>query len=441
MLSSRQRLLPRPAPGSRLLEDTQATAEARRPDLHAVEDAGVSRALPVLGSAPVPPADVPAWAAKGFRPFFLLAGGFAALIMLLWLLALAGRVHVDSYLGAMYWHAHEMVFGFVAAVLAGFLLTAVANWTQRETAVGGPLIVLVALWLAGRVAFAAAAVLPVPVVAVADLAFLPALAVVVGRALVGAKNRRNYAVLGVVLALWLADLAIHLDGNRILAGWLWRATLGALDVVTLLILLISARVFPMFTRNATQVASIRNVPALDMATVAAMAALAITDVAFPETRAGTALAGATAALALARSVPWGARHTARHPLLWILHAGHAWIVIGLGLRVAAAFTGRVTASSAVHALTVGAIGCTTLGMMARVSLGHSGRTLVAPYPVALAFGALVLAGIVRVLGPFSLSIYPAMLYLSGTLWSLAFATFTVVYARILVRPRIDGRPG
>lgn len=397
--------------------------------------------LRILGSAPEPPAGVPAWAAKGFRPFFLLAGAFAALILPLWLLALAGAVQVDAYLGAMYWHAHEMIFGFTAAVIAGFLLTAASNWTGRETAAGGSLIALVGLWLAGRVAFAAMAVLPRIVVACADLAFLPALALVVGRALVATRNRRNYPVLGIVVALWLANLAIHLDANRVIAGWSWRATLAAIDGVTLLLLLIAARIVPMFTRNATGVAAIRNWPALDAATLAAMAALTAVDVARPDSPVIGVLAGATATLALVRSLPWGAHTTARHPLLWILHVGHAWVVIGLGLRAAAAVTGAVLLSSAVHALTVGAIGCTTLGMMARVALGHSGRPLVAPRPVALAFGALTAAAALRVLGPFALAAYPATIYASGALWTLAFAVFTVCYVPILVRPRVDGRPG
>lgn len=401
----------------------------------------MSRGLPVIGSAPVPPDDVPAWAAKGFRPFFLLAGSFAALLIVMWLVSLAGGVRIDGYLGPMYWHAHEMVFGFTAAVIAGFLLTAAGNWTGRETAVGGRLIALVALWLAGRVAFVANAVLPGPIIAVADLAFLPALALVVGRVLVAARNRRNYAVLAIVLVLWLANLAVHLDANGVLPGWLWRAMLGAIDVVILLILLFSARIFPMFTRNATQVAAIHNVRALDIATVAAMAGLVVVDVALPARIPAAVLAAAAAALALVRSLPWGARHTARHPLLWILHAGHAWIVVGLALRAAAGLTSAVPAASAIHALTVGGIGCTTLGMMARVSLGHSGRPLAVRAPVALAFGAVIAAAIVRVVGPLSIATYSMALYVSGALWSLGFAIFTVVYARILVQPRADGRPG
>jgi uncharacterized protein involved in response to NO len=401
----------------------------------------VSRVFHVIGSAPPPPEAVPAWVAKGFRPFFLLAGGFASLVIVLWLLALAGNARFDGYLGPMYWHAHEMVFGFTVAVIAGFLLTATGNWTGRETAIGGRLILLVALWVAGRVAFVAMALLPGPVIAIADLAFLPALALVVGRALVAARNRRNYLVLVILTALWLADVAVHLDANGVLAGWQWRATLGAIDIVILLILFFSARIFPMFTRNATQLAAIHNLPALDVATVAAMAGLAIVDVAFPGSHIVGVLAASTAALAFVRSLPWGARHTLHHPLLWILHVGHAWIVVGLALRAAAELTSKVPVASAIHALTVGAIGCTTLGMMARVSLGHSGRQLVVRAPVAVAFGLVTLAAVIRVLGPLSMSTYSIALYVSGTLWSLGFAIFTVVYARILVRPRIDGRPG
>lgn len=401
----------------------------------------MSRALHVLGSAPEPAEAVPAWLAKGFRPFFLLGSGFAALIIVLWLLALDGATRFDGYLGPMYWHAHEMVFGFTAAVIAGFLLTAAGNWTGRETAIGGRLILLAALWAAGRVAFVAMAVLPGPIIAIADLAFLPALALMVGRALVATKNRRNYPVLAIVIVLWLANVAVHLDANGALPGWQWRAMLGAIDVVILLILFLSARIFPMFTRNATQVAAIRNLRVLDIATVAAMAALAIVDVAFPAPAVAAVLAAATAALALTRSLPWGARHTLRHPLLWILHVGHAWIVVGLGLRAAAELTGRVSLASAIHALAVGAIGCTTLGMMARVSLGHSGRPLAVRAPVVLAFGAVTLAAVIRVLGPLSISTYSTALYVSGALWSLGFAIFTVAHARILVQPRVDGRPG
>lgn len=410
----------------------------------------MSSQLRLAGAPPAPAADVPPWLAKGFRPFFLLAGLHAALIIPLWLLAVRNVVRVDGYLDPMTWHAHEMVYGYTVAVIAGFLLTAVGNWTGRETAVGVPLLALAGLWLLGRVAFVAAGALPGELVAVADLAFLPALAVAIGRPLVATRNLRNYPVLGVVVALWLVGLAIHLDVLGVLApGWRFRATAGAVDLATLLVLFFSARIFPMFTRNATKVDAIRNWPALDWATVAAMSALTVIDVARPGHAVAPWLAGAVAALALARSVPWGARHTLRHPLLWILHVGHAWIVIGLALRALAGVTDVVTSSAWVHALTAGGLGCTTLGMMARVALGHSGRALAIGRPVTLAFLAVTLAAFVRVVAPIVVAVvapsgptaYRAFLDASGTLWTIAFALFVLAYARILTTRRADGRPG
>jgi uncharacterized protein involved in response to NO len=172
-----------------------------------------------------------------------------------------------------------------------------------------------------------------------------------------------------------------------------------------------------------------------------MGALALVDLALSDHRLGVVLAGATAVLAFARSVTWGTLHTFKIPMLWILHAGHAFVVLGLGLRVASALTTSIPASSALHALTAGAIGCTTLGMMARVSLGHTGRPLVASLPVALSFGAAILAALVRVFGSMSPAAYKGSLHGAGTLWALAWLTFAIAHARILVRPRVDGKPG
>lgn len=395
----------------------------------------------MVGDPPAPSRAVPAFAAKGFRPFFLGSAIFAALIVPVWLLALSGVVRADGYLDPTYWHAHEMIFGFSVAVVAGFLLTAVGNWTARETAIGRPLMGLAALWLAGRVALAAAGALPKGAVAAIDLAFLPALALAIGRPIVTTRNARNYPILLVVLLLTAINVVMHLDVLGVIAGWRQRASTFSVDLITLLILFVAARIFPMFTRNATKVESVRNVPALDWATTGAMAALAIADVALPGSAIGTALAGLTATLALARSVTWGARHSLGIPLLWILHVGHAWIPIGLALRVAAAFTPAIPQASALHALTVGAIGCTTLGMMARVSLGHTGRPLVAPRSATIAFVLVTLAAAARVFGTLSPASYKGALHAAGTLWALAFAIFALAYAKILTGPRVDGKPG
>lgn len=397
--------------------------------------------LRMLGAAPEPPVGVVAPLAKGFRPFFLLAALHAVGFIPIWLLALSGNYRTGGYLAPWMWHAHEMVFGFATAVIAGFLLTAAGNWTGRETAVGGRLAALAALWMAGRFVFAAAAWLPSSVIATVDLAFLPALAFAVGRVLIATGSRRNYPILAAVSVLWFANLAMHLDALGVAAGWSWRVSRVAVELVVLLVLMIGSRVIPMFTKNATGAGTVRNIPALDRATLVAMAALIVVDVAWPGHRAGAIVAGLAAVLAAARSTTWGARHTLRNPLLWILHAAHAWIVVGLALRALGAFVSALAPAGWVHALTMGGIGCATLGMMARVALGHTGRPLVMPRPMTVAFVALVVATVIRVAGPFWPAHYTASLRAAGTGWTIAFGLYIIYYARILMRPRADGKPG
>ena len=402
----------------------------------------MSHALPLLGEPRAPTVRVSPVAAKGFRPFFLLAGAFAAVIVPLWLLALRGVIHPGGSLDPITWHSHEMVFGFAVAVIAGFLLTAVGNWTQRETAVGAPLLGLAALWLAGRVAFLLAPALPAALVAAVDLAFLPALAFAIGRPIVQANNRRNLVMVAVLAALWLANLAIHLDGLGVLPGWRRRGSLVAVDVVIVVILIVSGRVFPMFTRNATKRDDVRSIPALDVAALVSFAAVIACDALDVTTAVAPICAGVAAALTLARTLHWGARRSLRQPLLWILHGAYLFIPLGLALRAASALTTRVPPSAATHALTVGAIGGLTLGMMARVSLGHTGRLLVAPPAITAAFALVMLAALLRVVTPIAApSLYPASLQVIGVLWTLAFGLFVAVYARILVSSRPDGKAG
>lgn len=399
--------------------------------------------VPLFGEAPAAPAPRgPAIGAKGFRVFFLLAGVFAVAMVPLWLLALSGGFDPGAYLGPVYWHAHEMVFGYAVAVIAGFLLTAVGNWTGRETAVGPPLLGLGALWLLGRVAMLTAGALPPWLAAVVELAFLPALGVTLARPLIATKNTRNFIMLAVIAALWFADLAVHLDALGHLTGWRRRGNLLGVDVVTFVILVIAGRVFPMFTRNATSVASIRSVPSLDVAAIASMALVIALDVALPDAKLTAVVAGVAAVLAAARAVHWGSRHTASNPLLWILHVGYAWVPVGLALRLVAAFTARVPPSAATHALTVGAIGALTLGMMSRVALGHTGRMLTVTRPVTASFVLLTLSALARVLvGLVNPAWYRASLFVAGTLWTAAFAIFLVVYTPVFTTPRVDGKPG
>ena len=382
-------------------------------------------------------------AAKGFRPFFLLAACFAASIVPVWIAILAGLVPPSTTLDPTTWHAHEMVFGFAVAVIAGFLLTAASNWTQRETVVGAPLLALSALWLAGRAAMVLPGVLPRGMSAVIDLAFLPALIAVLARPLVASKNRRNFVMLGVLGALFVANLVVHLDALQVTSlGSGRRACLVAIDVVLLVILVIAGRVFPMFTRNATGIASIRSSRPLDALAIGGMGVLSLLDAFMPESLGAGVAAAVVAALALLRTGPWGMRHTARHPLLWILHLGHGWIPIGLALRAFSTLTQAIPGSFATHALTLGAIGSLTLGMMARVSLGHTGRLLVASKPIVAAFIAITLAAGARAIVPlFVPSLYLVTLYAAAALWTGAFVLFLYVYAPILTSPRPDGKPG
>lgn len=405
----------------------------------------MARSLSLVGAMPEPEEARPrfAIAGKGFRPFFLLAAVFAALIVPIWLFIVGGALAPGTYLDAWSWHAHEMIFGYAVAVIAGFLLTAVGNWTQRETVVGTPLLLLAGLWLLGRVVMAVAAMLPRGVPALVDLAFLPLLGVVLARPLVATRNRRNFVMLAVVAALFAANLAMHLTALGVLPhGTGRRAYLVAIDVIVFLILAIAGRIMPMFTRNATGVSTIVSSAKLDRATLLSAAGLVAVDLVWPETTPASIVALAVGLLAAARAARWGAMHTARHPLLWILFVGYAWIPAGLLLRALPLVGLPVWSSLSLHALTAGSIGCMTLGMMARVALGHSGRPLVPSPAMTWSFAAMALAGITRVLVPLvAMPWYLTTLSITGALWTLAFLIYVVVYAPVLTLPRIDGKPG
>jgi len=404
----------------------------------------MARALPLHTDSPKAPAsDRRGLAAKGFRPFFLLAAAFALGVVPLWLFTFMGKVRAGTYLDPMTWHAHEMIFGFAMAVVIGFLLTAVGNWTQRETLVGAPLLGLAALWVLGRAGMFFAHALPFGTAALIDLAFLPIAIVALARPLLAARSSRNFALVAVLGALLGANALVHLDALGVLApGTARRACSASIDLVLVIIMIIAGRVLPMFTRNATNVSSIRSIPSLDVGSVVAMAALALIDFFWPRTPLGAGAAALTAVLAAARAWHWGARHSLRQPLLWILHAGYAWLVIGLALRALHGFDTAVPSSLATHALTVGAIGSLTVGMMARVALGHTGRMLVASPAVPWAFVAINAAAIARAIVPLAApAAYRESLIAAGVLWSLAFAIFLLVYAPVLVAPRADGKPG
>lgn len=381
-------------------------------------------------------------AAKGFRPFFLAAGLFALASVPCWLLFFTGSLQLDVYLDAASWHAHEMIFGFCVAVIAGFLLTAVGNWTQRETLVGMPLLALVVLWALGRVSMLCAQRLPFALSAALDLAFLPLLVAALARPVVATRNRRNYGLVLVLGGLFMCNLVVHAQALGLAPmGSARRACLVAVDLVLLVVVIIIGRVLPMFTRNATQATDIRSYVALDRISIASVAWLAVSEAAWPGSALAIGASGLAASAAAARAWRWGAQHTLEHPLLWILHIGYAWIVIGLGMRALAGLA-IVPASLATHALTVGVIGTLTLGMMARVALGHTGRPLVVTPIMTCAFIAIALSAAARAVLPWlAPSWYLPSLWIAGGLWALAFLLFVVRYIPVLSTPRVDGKPG
>lgn len=376
---------------------------------------------------------------KGFRPFFFGSAIFASIAALAWVGVLHGWLHSPAYLDPIFWHAHEMVFGFTSAVFAGFLLTAVSNWTGRETAARSGLLVLAVLWACGRIAMFTP--LPGAVVALVDALFLPALALVIARPIVATKNYRNLIVVGVLTVYAVANVLVHMDALGVLVDWRRRATYLALDSIVVMMLIIATRVFPMFTKNATRVPTIHTMPRLDAAAIGGMAVCTIVDLLFPTSSVRNGLFVVTGAFTLARTFHWGAWHTRRVPLLWILHTGHFWIGIGLILRGAARTLG-ISESVGTHAITVGAIGALTLGMMARVALGHTGRMLEPPRSVVFGFVAVSLAALVRVVVP---ALSPSQMLLgwtgAGALWATAFALYVGSYAKILWSPRVDGGSG
>lgn len=377
---------------------------------------------------------------QGFRPFFLLAALHALVGMPLWLLLLDGRAELPLPVSPSFWHSHEMLFGYTTAVIAGFLLTAAARWTERPTATGGPLAALALLWVLGRGLLVAGGDLPWSVRAIVDLAFLPALTVAVGLPITRSKNRRNYVMLALLVGLWCANAVMHAEALGMAAGSGRRAALFATHLIVLMMLVIGGRVIPMFTRNVVRAPGVVNRPTWDRLAVGGMALVTLADLVAPGHLAVALLSGVTAVLVALRAATWGAAETRRHPMLWVLHVGHGWIALGLLLSALAAFHAPLS-GAALHAYTAGAIGTLTLGMMCRVALGHTGRLIVASRWTTLAFALMIGGGVLRVLAPLVPAAYQVSIVVAGVAWSLSLLVFVLEFAPILARPRADGAAG
>lgn len=374
--------------------------------------------------------------ALGFRPFYLLAAAFAALGMLAWVFILAGRLAMP--MAGIWWHAHEMLFGFAAAVIVGFLFTAGRNWTGLATPTGTPLALLAAVWLAGRLGMALDGG---AVAALVDSAFLPAAAAAIARVLWKAGSRRNYFVVGILGLLALANIAFHLARFGVLAIDPLAALHFALGVIVLLETTIGGRVIPSFTSSALKGVRQWQSQPWNYAAVAATGIALLAWVVLPDVRWPAALSLLAAALQLPRCIGWNPWATRRVPLLWVLHLSHLWIPVGL-LLLAAAQLGWLPRSAGIHALTIGATGGLIIGMITRTALGHTGRLLIAGRVEAAAYALVQIAAVVRVL---TVAAIPAAaaggIHLAATAWVLAFVLYLWRYLPWLMRPRVDGQPG
>ena len=374
----------------------------------------------------------------GFRPFYLLAAAFASLSIVLWTLEYAGWLPVP-YLEAPTRHAHEMLFGFALAVIAGFLFTAVRNWTGEPTPSGAWLAAIVALWLAARVSM----IVGGPLVAgVLNAAFPVAVAIGIAIPLARSGNRRNYFFVPSLLAAGLAALAVHLGTIGVLP---WEAREASIDLgldgVLFIIAVVAGRVIPMFTNNAIPGAGATRKPWLEKAALAGVLAVIAADLLQAPPAILAPLAIVVAIAHAARLFLWHPWRTTRTPLVWVLHAAYAWIPVHLALRACAAL-GLIAPQFAIHALTIGAIGGMTIGMMTRTARGHTARPLRADAWEVACYALIQAAAVIRVLGGLAWREgYVWTVLASGACWSLAYGIYAVRYWPILSRPRLDGKPG
>lgn len=386
---------------------------------------------------------LPPFLRGGFRPFFLGASCWAAVVIALWVLALRGMVTLPTRFDPLAWHRHEMLFGYLSGVVAGFALTAIPNWTGRLPVAGMRLAVLAGVWLAARFAVLFAAVTGIwPAIAL-DVGFLALLAFVAAREIIAAHNRN----LPLVLGLGLLALAAARDHAEAL-GWASASGLGwrlGFAVVLMLVALIGGRIIPSFTRNwlmkQGRTEGLPDQPNRFDVGALGFLGCALTAWTFsPQGGASAVLLVCAGALQMIRLARWSGLRTLHEPIVFVLHFSYVWIPVGLVLLGASHFVWCVPASAALHALSAGAMASMTLAVMTRATLGHTGRALHADGATLWAYGLLNGGAILRFAAPALPFDYLASVTVAGAMWGGAFLLFAARYAPLLVGPRPDGKP-
>ncbi|MGO3294826.1 MAG: NnrS family protein [Marinobacter sp.] len=372
-----------------------------------------------------------------FRIFFLSMTLLALLVIPAWVLQVTGTINMPLAMPGLFWHQHEMLFGFLSAAIAGFLLTAVCVWTQTERTHGFRLVILWGVWLAGRLLLAFGADVPDWLVQVVNLAFLPLVMLDTGWRVWHAKQKRQLMILVVLGLLWLMQI-----------GFVTRLDMafshGALIIAMALIGIVGGRITPAFTtgwlrQRGLDPSAVKTVPALDMAALFSMILLTASLVTGWQTLTGV-LAIVAGTLTLVRLANWKGWLARKDPLLWVLHLSILWVPIALYLLAGTLFAGWPSNAWS-HAAGTGAVSCLILGVIARVTLGHTGRPLVLPKGMVVAFIAVQLAAVIRVLTALNIIPWHPGIGSSSLLWIFAYGMFLVRYTKILASPRPDGRVG
>jgi len=379
----------------------------------------------------------------GFRPFFLLAGLWAIVPMVTLLWSLGIRSWPVDAIPLFRWHAHEMIFGFVCAAIAGFLLTAVPNWTGQQAVSGPRLMALVAIWAMERIVVSPLVDLPAALALPLEVAFLPALACVLAVPLLRARKLANALFLVFLSLLFAADLLFHGQHHGFIANLPFDSVRLALNVVLLMVVIIGGRIIPAFTQNALRQlgrpAQTTTPFWLNAAAIGTVALVVVADLFAQDSIFSGLLAALAALLLLGRLAHWQGHRTLDVPLLWVMHLGYAWIVVGLALKALWLLTASYWAMNWMHALNSGAFATMILAVTTRAALGHTGRALEASWVITVAYLLVSIAAAIRVWGPFVLPTYSY--YIAGGLWVTGFAMYLAVYGPVLLGPRADGKPG
>jgi uncharacterized protein involved in response to NO len=381
----------------------------------------------------------PAFLQQGFRPFFLAASVWSAAALGVWIYDLTAGVALPSRFDPLSWHIHEMLFGFALAAAAGFLLTAIPNWTGRPPVSGLALAGLAGLWAVGRIVCLISTLMPASLAIAADLAFPIVLLGVVAREIIAGRNWRNLPMAAPVALLGIADLLMHLEaaGVAVPAGLGWRL---ALAMMIILISVVGGRIIPSFTRNWLAKRRPNRVPAakdwIDRIALFALHGGLVGWAFLPDFRPVGILLLIGAAFNLWRLARWRGAVTRTEPLLLILHVGYGWLIAGVALLGLSALAIAVPQTAGIHALTAGAIGTMTLAVMTRATLGHTGRGLTADAVTVAVYLAVNLAAMARVLAALNPVWAVPLLAVAAGLWIAAFTGFAVHYGPMLLRSRV-----